>query len=69
MRSRTIIVFQTKSVLEKKIASNANNSVSQECCITLTRSAIIKKASQNEKQNQTTIATNINYIQKFMSDF
>ena len=30
------------------------------------RSAIIKKASQDEQQNQTT-TTNINYIQKFMS--
>ena len=27
------------------------------------RSANIKKASQNEQQNQTTITTNINYIQ------
>ena len=30
------------------------------------RSVIIKKASQNEQQNQT-ITTNINYIQQFMS--
>ena len=27
------------------------------------RSAIIKKGSQDEQQNQTTITTNINYIQ------
>ena len=27
------------------------------------RSAIIKKASQDEQQNQPTITTNINYIQ------
>ena len=31
------------------------------------RSAIIKKASQNEQQNQTTITTKVNYIQNFMS--
>ena len=30
------------------------------------RSLIIKKASQDEQQNQT-ITTNINYIQQFMS--
>ena len=30
------------------------------------RSAIIKKASQDEQQNQTTIATNINYIQNYV---
>ena len=31
------------------------------------RSAIIKKASQDEQQHQTTRATNIIYIQKFIS--
>ena len=31
------------------------------------RSVIIKKASEKEQQNQTTITTNINYIQNFMS--
>ena len=31
------------------------------------RSAIIKKASQDEQQNQTTITTNTNYNQNFMS--
>ena len=31
------------------------------------RSAIIKKASQDEQQNQTTITTDINYIRNFMS--
>ena len=31
------------------------------------RSVIIMKASQDEQQNQTTITTNINYIQNFMS--
>ena len=33
------------------------------------RSTIFKKASQDEQQNQTTITTNINYIQNFMSIF
>ena len=33
------------------------------------RSAIIKKARQDEQQNQTTIKTNTNYIQNFMSIF
>ena len=32
-------------------------------------SVIIKKACQDEQQNQTKIATNINYIQNFMSIF
>ena len=32
-------------------------------------SAIIKKASQDEQQNQATITTSINYIQIFMSIF
>ena len=32
------------------------------------RSAIIKKASQDEQQNQTTITTTKNYIQNFMSN-
>ena len=36
--------------------------------IRLMRSAIIKKARQDEQQNQTT-TTNINYIQNFMSSF
>ena len=31
------------------------------------RSVIIKKASQHEQQYQTTIKTNLNYIQNFMS--
>ena len=31
------------------------------------RSVIIKKASQDEQQNRTTITTNINYIPNFMS--
>ena len=31
------------------------------------RSAIIKKASQDEQQNQSTKTTNINYIQNFKS--
>ena len=35
----------------------------QICCFTLMRSTIIKKASQDEQQNQTTITTNFNYIQ------
>ena len=33
------------------------------------RSAIIKKASQEEQQNQTTITTNFNSIQNFRSIF
>ena len=33
------------------------------------RLAIIKKTSQEEQQNQTTITTNINYIQNFVPIF
>ena len=36
------------------------------CRIRLMRLAIIKRASQDEEQNQTTLGTNINYIQNFM---
>ena len=32
------------------------------------RSAIIKKASQDEKQNQITIKTNTNYIQNHLKN-
>ena len=39
----------------------------QKCRITLMRSAIIKKASQDDQQNQSTKTANIKYIQKFMS--
>ena len=38
---------------------------SKKCHIRLMRSAISKKASQEEQQNQTTITTNVNYIQNF----
>ena len=40
---------------------------SKKCDKRLMRSAIIKIARQEEQQNQTTITTNINYIQNFMS--
>ena len=40
---------------------------SKKCRIKFMRSVIIKKANQDEQQNQTTIITNINYIQNFMS--
>ena len=33
------------------------------------RSAITKKANQDEERNQTTITTNFNYIENFMSNF
>ena len=33
------------------------------------KSAIIKKASQDKQQNQSTITTNINYIQNFVQFF
>ena len=33
------------------------------------RSANIKKASQDDQQNQSTITTNINYIQNFKNYF
>ena len=55
--------------VNKKIASNANNSVQKECSTRLMRSAIIKKASRDEQQNQTTITTKINFLQNFMSIF
>ena len=42
--------------------------IAQKCRITLMRSAIIKKASQDEQQNKISQQkTNINYIQNFMS--
>ena len=53
--------------MNKKITSNADNSGSKKCRIRLMESAIIKKASQDEQQNQRTITTNNNYIQKFLS--
>ena len=34
--------------------------------IRVMKSVITKKASQDEQQNQTTITTNINYIQNFV---
>ena len=55
--------------MTKKIASNGDNSVklkNLKCRIRLIRSAIIKKASQDGQQNQTTITTNNNYIQNFV---
>ena len=57
--------------LNKTMASNANNSVELETKfrIVLMRSAVIKKASEDEQQNQTTITTNITYIQILMSSF
>ena len=42
---------------------------SKKCRIRLIRSAIIKKASQVEHQNEITITTNNSYIQNFMSIF
>ena len=51
-----------------KIASRENNSVAQKWCIKLKRYANIKKASQDEQQNQTT-TTNINYIKKLYVRF
>ena len=59
--------------LNKKIACNGGYNgdlqITQwsKSFIILRRSAIIKKASQGEQQNQSTITTNINYIQHFMS--
>ena len=41
--------------MNKKIAYNANNSVEKKCRIRLMRSAIVKKASQDEQQNRTPI--------------
>ena len=52
--------------MNKKIASNANNTFERKYRIRLMRSAIIKKASQDEQQNQTALLTNINYIQNFI---
>ena len=52
----------------KKIAYKVNNLGVKKCRIRLMRSAIIKKASQDEQQNQTIsnqIKTNINYIKNW----
>ena len=40
---------------------------SKKCHTRLMRSAIIKTASQNEQQNQTTVTSKNNYIQNFVS--
>ena len=45
-----------------------NTSVDLKNRIRLTRSAIFKKAGQDEQKNETS-TTNINYIQNFMSIF
>ena len=55
--------------MNKKIASNAKNSVEKKKCgVRLMRSAIIEKASQDEQQNETTITTNNYYIQNFKAN-
>ena len=51
--------------MNKKRASKAKNSLNKKWRIRLMSSAIIKKASKDEQQNQST--TNINYIKNFMS--
>ena len=48
--------------MNEKITSKANN-WSKKLCIIFMRNAKIKKASQDEQQNQTT-TININYIKK-----
>ena len=39
----------------------------EKCRVRLTRSVKIKKASQDKRENRTTITTNISYIQNFMN--
>ena len=52
--------------MNERFASKAKSLVEKKRYIRLMRYVNIKKASQDEQQNQTT-TTNINYIKKFMS--
>ena len=56
-----------KNVYEQRSPPTQITQCSKKCYIRFMRSVIIKEASQDEQQNQTTITTNINYIQNFMS--
>ena len=52
--------------MNEKIASLANNSVDKKMMHQIYEICDIKKASEDERQNQTT-TTKINYVKKFMS--
>ena len=52
--------------MNEEIVSKQITQWSKKWCIRLMRYADIKKASDDERQNQTT-TTNINYIKKFLS--
>ena len=54
---------------KKRSPATQINQMSKKCHIRLMRSAIIKKANQDEQQNQTTITTNNDYIQNPMTNF
>ena len=55
------MVYEQKDRLQRKQLCGV-----KKCHIRLMRSAIIKKASQDEQQNQTTTTTQINYIQNYV---
>ena len=50
--------------MNKRLHSKKITQWKEKCRIRLKTPAIIKKAGQDEQQNQTRITTNINYIQK-----
>ena len=58
--------FSKQNVYEQRSPPTQITQWSKKCCNRFLRSVIIKKASQDQQQNQTTITTNINYIQNFV---
>ena len=60
-------IFQKEMCLNEKIAPTQMILWSKKCRVRLMRLASIKKTSQDEEQNQTTIITNIKYNRNFMS--
>ena len=65
-KHKKIKYFSKKLVHERKDNPKQITQWSKKRCIRLMRYANIKKASQDERQNQTT-TTNINDIKKFVS--
>ena len=59
--------YFSKNVYEQRSPPTQITQWSKKCRIRFMRSVIIKNANQDEQQNQTTIITNINYIQNIMS--
>ena len=65
-------ILKEKMCMNKKIASNADNSVEYKTAtLDWWEPSLLRKqvASQEKQQNQATLTTNINNIQNFMSIF